>query len=86
MEDHYKQEASRSEKRRLETEVSVLTGEISDLRSQLDSRNSRLEEEDEFLKLLLEYFNGFFFKGTVDGITFSLSGDFEKITGYSKMK
>ena len=83
MEDHYKQEASRSEKRRLETEVSVLTRDISDLRSQLDSGNSRLEEDEEFLKLLLEYFNGIFFKGTVDGKTFSLSGDFEKITGYS---
>jgi len=84
MEDHYKQEAFRSEKRRLETEVSVRTREIPDLRSQLDSRNSRLAEEEEFLKLFLEYFNGIFFKGTVDGKTFSLSGDFEKITGYSK--
>ena len=84
MEDHYKQEALRSEKRRLETEVSVPTGEIPDLRFQLDSRNSRLEEDEEFLKLLLECFNGIFFKGTVDGKTFSLSGDFEKITGYSR--
>ncbi len=84
MEDHYKQESLRSEKRRLETEVSVLTREILDLRSQLDSRNSRLEEDEEFLKLLLEYFNGIFFKGTVDGKTFFLSGDFEKITGYNK--
>ena len=39
---------------------------------------------EEFAKLLLEYFNGIFFKGTADGKLFSLSGDFEKITGYSK--
>jgi PAS domain S-box-containing protein len=84
MEDHYKQEALMSEKRRLEMEVSVLTREIQDLRSQLDSRNSRLAEDEVFLKQLLEYFNGIFFKGTVDGKTFYLSGDFEKITGYSK--
>jgi len=60
MEDHYKQEALRSEKRRLETEVSVPTGEIPDLRFQLDSRNSRLEEDEEFLKLFWNVSTEFF--------------------------
>ncbi len=38
----------------------------------------------DFVERLLEYFNGIFFSGIVDGKAFVLSGDFEKVTGYGK--
>ncbi len=38
----------------------------------------------DFVERLLEYFNGVFVSGIADGKALVLSGDFEKVTGYSK--
>ncbi|MFH0959498.1 MAG: ATP-binding protein [Pseudomonadota bacterium] len=79
MQDHNQPEVLDSHVGRLETEVLVPTMEIQNLRLETDFCANK-----EFTQLLLEYFNGIFFKATVDGKVFAISGDFEKITGYGK--